>query len=358
MGSPIARQGSMRLVSALLFVALTGSISVADDAKPADPKPEVTKPKVPLRVVRMLPETHQVLLFDRIRGTHVVAEAGQEIDGFVVEAIDDDEVTLTAPSGAEVILAAPDATWRKRAADRRATRGARPHAVPELQPVDPYADAPSDGASAPIVAGEGGIRVASAADQGPTAAPVTDAAPSDPYGDPGIAAFADAVGATTAPAPPTPTAKDRAKAPATKSANAAASTDAAGSLAAAATGSAMPATTAPVDARVERSPAASATATTITRADVDTALADFGATAVTFDAAFVGDGLRFEHIAGGTILAKVGLRAGDVLTAVDGKPLRSLDDAASLYARVGTARSATLSVLRAGKPVTLKVTIR
>jgi hypothetical protein len=321
----------MRLVSALLFVALTGSISLADEAKPADPKPEVSRRKVPLRVVRMLPETHQVLLFDKTRGTHVVAEVGQDVDGYMVDEIDDDEVTLIAPGGAEVILAAPDATWRKRAADRKATRQARPiNATADAQPVDPYAD-PLETAS-PISAGEGGVRVASASDKGPTAAPVTDASPADPYGDPAITAFADAVG-TPADAP----AKAKAKVPAVKP-------DTAGSLAAAATGT--------------TEPAKAATSFAIARGEVDLALADFGATAVTFDATFIPEGLHFDHIASGTLLTKVGLQTGDVLTAVDGKPLRTLDDAAALYARVGKAKTATLALTRAGKPMTLKVAIR
>jgi hypothetical protein len=347
----------MRLVSALLLVALTGSITLADEAKPADPKPEVTKRKVPLRVVRILPETHQVLLFDKHRGTHVVAEVGQDVDGFVVDEIDDDEVTLIGPSGAEVILAAPDATWKKRQSDRRASRAAKApgtdsayfgSASPpaDLQPMDPYGSGESS--AAPIVAGEGGVRVASATDKGPTAAPLTAsdlAAPPDPYGDPGIAAFVDAVGAASTPSPTSPVST-----PATKASKASVksttSPDAAGSLAAAATGTTAPSAT------------GAASTFNPTRNEVDTALGDFGATAVTFDAKFVAGGLRFDQIAAGTILGKVGLRAGDILTTVDNIPLRSIDDAASLYARVGTARSATLSVLRAGKPMTWRVAIR
>src|SRR5688500_10399499 len=104
MGSAIAQQAAMRLVSAVLFVALTGALTgtavLAEEASPADPKPEVaaapTKKKVPYRVVKMLPETQQVLLFDRIRASHVVAEIGQSLDGYVVEDIDDEEVTLVA----------------------------------------------------------------------------------------------------------------------------------------------------------------------------------------------------------------------------------------------------------------------
>jgi hypothetical protein len=351
-GSTFAVRRSMRLVSALLFVALTAPLAVADEAKPADPKPEsatVERPRVPLRVVRMLPETRQVLLFDRNRGTHVVAEVGQDVDGYIVDEIADDEVTLVGGTGTEVILTAPDPTWRRKAAERRATgrranRAAAPAvapaAAPAMAPMDPYAEADALASTAsPIEAGDGGVRVTSA----------TSAAPADPYAtlDPGIAAFADAVGATPAPTlSPTPAT------PAVPATKADAQVDAASSLAAAATGSPAPVAAAVTSAK----PAAAGV--TVSRSDIDTALADFGATAVTFDAAFVADGLRFDQIAKGTILAKIGLEKGDVLTAVDNQPLHSLDDAANLYARAGSAKAATLHVLRAGKPTTLQVTIR
>jgi S1-C subfamily serine protease len=95
----------------------------------------------------------------------------------------------------------------------------------------------------------------------------------------------------------------------------------------------------------------------LSRGEVDAALADFGATAVTFDARFVAEGLRIDAIAKGTLLEKAGLVKGDIITAVDGKPLRSFDDAADLYARLPTAKAATVVVQRAGKSVTLKVAI-
>jgi membrane-associated protease RseP (regulator of RpoE activity) len=342
----------MRLVSALLFVALTGSLAVADEAKPADPKPEsasVSRPRVPLRVVRMLPETKQVLLYDKNRGTHVVAEVGQDVDGYIVDEIADDEVTLVAASGAEIILTAPETSWRRKAAERKAAKAQ----APAMAPMDPYADA--DPTTAPAPASEPAAPVMATTTPAGEAAPVAaTAAPAEPYAnlDPGIAAFVEAVGATPAPATapsvaPAPTAAPAAKPDA--------KVDAATALAAAATGSPAPATPAG-PAAAAKPPAA--TGFTVSRGEIDTALADFGATAVTFDAGFVAEGLHFDQIAKGTILARIGLENGDILTAVDNQPLHSLDDAANLYARAGTAKAATLHVLRGGKPTTLKVTIR
>jgi len=182
----------MRLVVGLFAMFLTASVARADEAKAPEPKPEVTRAKVPLRVVRMLPESHQALLFDKTRGTHVLAEVGETVEGYTVEDIDDDEVTLSA-NGREVVLAAPDPSWRRR--DDARTEGGAAHtakkvvAKAEIAPVDPYAepvaDAPIDpyaepavravDAPAAISAGEGGMRVASAS-------PVSAALP-DPYAD-------------------------------------------------------------------------------------------------------------------------------------------------------------------------------
>jgi len=105
-------------------------------------------------------------------------------------------------------------------------------------------------------------------------------------------------------------------------------------------------------------PAAGPTTATVKRAEIDAALSDFSSTASTFKASFTDKGLRFDDVAGGSLLARVGLAKGDVLASVDGQPLRSLDDAANLYARLPTARGTTLQVMRAGKPVTLRIAIQ
>lgn len=362
----------MRLVSAILFVALTGAWALADEAKPADPKPELTKTKVPYRVVKMLPETGQVLLYDRDHASHVVAEVGQTLDGYLVDEIADDEVTLVAENGTQVILAAPPPPRVRRAASAPATPAAphepaSPAVSADAMPIDPYAEP-----EPPRAPGDGGVRVASAAPAAAptpapassapspapaitstTAAPATPAPPPPPvlddaYGDPGIAAFADAVGAAppspSPPPPPPPTASD----------------DAASTLAAAATGSPAPrpAAAAPTSAKPSTGSTTAGAGATIPRADLDAALANFGALAGSFRATFTADGLRLDTVQGGTLLTKAGLRQGDLITYVDGQPLRSLDDAASLYARASSVKSTTIQVVRDGKLVTLRVAIQ
>jgi hypothetical protein len=47
-----------------------------------------------------------------------------------------------------------------------------------------------------------------------------------------------------------------------------------------------------------------------------------------------------------------------VIASVDGVRLRSLDDAANVYARASTANAMTAQIVRGGKPMTLHVAIR
>lgn len=128
----------MRLVVGLFAMFLTASVARADEANSPDPKAVAPRAKVSLRVVKLLPESHQALLFDRNRGTHVLAEVGGTIDGYKVEDIDDDEVTLSV-DGKEIVLTAPapDPSWRR-------GRGAR-----EAEPT--RAKAPTKAATAPRI---------------------------------------------------------------------------------------------------------------------------------------------------------------------------------------------------------------
>jgi len=96
----------------------------------------------------------------------------------------------------------------------------------------------------------------------------------------------------------------------------------------------------------------------VSRSELDTALADFAALTAGVRASFSTEGVVVAGVGDGTIFQRAGLRAGDVVTAVDGVRLRSLDDAANLYARASTARTMTAQIVRAGKPATLHVVIQ
>jgi S1-C subfamily serine protease len=96
----------------------------------------------------------------------------------------------------------------------------------------------------------------------------------------------------------------------------------------------------------------------LARREVEAALADFGAVAAAFHATFTPAGVNVAAVLDGSLFAKVGLRAGDVIAAVDGRPLRSLDDVAALYARAGALRAITAQVIRGGQPVMLRAVIQ
>jgi len=284
----------MRFVVGLLVVALGGSIAAADRAKPATPPappapaPVRAPPKLPpLRVVGVMMQSHQVLLFDRDRGTHVLAEVGTQVDGFRVDDISDEAVTLSQ-NNVQLVLAVPTSAPTS-AAPALAPAPALPKAA--ATPENPY--------------------------DAPTAAP----APADPYAD-----------APTAPAAPADPYADASPSP-----------------------SPSPSPVAPAATVVDL---VEDPALTLTRKELSLALSDFSALASGLRAAFTPTGLRVDGVVAHSLFARAGLRAGDVITGVDGQPLRSLDDAAELYARASSARNIWISVLRAGKPASLHVTIK
>lgn len=348
----------MRLVVGMLAVVLGSLVARADDAAPARIEtkaaeasaPAAARQKVPVRVVRILPETNQVLLYDRSGGgTHLLVTVGEKVGIYTVEAIDDDEVTLSA-NGQQIVLAAPDRPWRRRNGGARSTAD-RPRAVRggEPAPADPYggpaepAPQPGPAAAGPADPYADEIREVKAPGGLEPAAPVPVSVPA-----PVPAAPAPAVAPAPAPVPaPTPAPSfEQAPAPAPSVI-------------------APPPAPAPSIAPTPApSPAAPAIAPTpgadpvLSRREVDAALGNFGALAVAFRASFTPVGVQVESVLDGSLFAKAGLRAGDLITSVEGRPLRSLDDVAALYARAGALLTVTAQVVRAGKPLTLHATIQ
>lgn len=353
----------MRLVAGMLAVLLAHPVAFAEDpggaAGAADRAAEApVRQKVPLRVVRILPETNQALVYDRSSGgTHLLVTIGEKIGSYTVEAIDEDAVTLS-DSGRQIVLAAPERPWRRRSPEaRRPADLARAPRGEEPAPADPYA-----GSAVPVSS-------PSAATPGP--------APADPYAveirevtapsaaaplasAPGAAGLVDPYAAPTAPAPvpADPYAEEirEVKAP-SWAAPAAASPRPAVAPAPAVTPSPAPSRVASPTPAVAPAPAGGA-APVLTRAEVDAALANFSALTVAFRASFAPDGVKVESVLDGSVFAKAGLRAGDVIASVEGRPLRSLDDVAALYARAGSLRAVTAQVVRGGKLLTLRVSIQ
>lgn len=378
---------AMRLLSSMLFVGLLGGLAGA-------------APKTSLRVVRVMPETHEALMFDKAHGKHVVVEEGKEIDGFRVDEVDDDTVTLTAiDGGGQVVLAGPDPSWHRhhdqaakaKPAVTDAAMPQDPYASSSAAPQDPYADAPLDAVravAAPIRAGEGGVRTveAPAADAKPVrtveapgsksdletkaaelglrpieAAPLSlppakaVTAPSTENATPAKAVTAPATeNATPAPVAPAPAVVvEPAPTPADLD------NSAWGGLPADAAPAPAPVKAAPVKVAPAASPAMPVDGPTIiARAEVNAALANFGALAGSVHGGFTTTGARLDTIAPDSILAKAGLQSGDTITAINGQPLRTIDDAASLYSRARGMKAATVEILRNGKPMTLRLQIQ
>jgi len=372
----------MRVAVGLLAALLAPSIALAEDAAPVrvavktteapspTPAPAAPRQKVPVRVVKVLRDTNQALLFDRSVGTHVLVTVGQKIGIYTVETIDDDEVTLSA-SGQEVVLAAPDRPWRRRGGEARGQieklRSPRGGEAPA--PADPYTSgelvnpyqAPSAGAPGPADP----YQAPSAGAPGPAdpyQAPSAGApGPADPYQAPSAGApgpadpYSEEIREVKAPSwirPDSP-------APRSVQAPAAPAPAAPAPVAAPALAPAVPAPAAPAITPAPAAPAAPAGADPVlARREVDAALADFGALATAFHASFTPAGVQVDAVSDGSLFAKAGLRAGDVIAAVDGKPLRSLNDVAALYARAGSLRAVTAQVVRNGKPLTLRVIVQ
>lgn len=344
----------MRLVVGLFAMFLTASVARAEEAKDPDLKPETPRVKVGLRVVKLLPESHQALLFDKQRGTHVLAEVGGRIDGYVVTDIDEDEVTLSGENGKEVVLAAPEPSSRYQPRRPEAARTVKPaktapqdpyaEAAAADAPADPYGEASVRSVPAPtvIAPGDGGVRVATAGEPSAELAPPANAptwvAPAGPTASPVIGVAQPAKKSVRAAAPvagfdpPGPPAGPRApSAPAVAPAE-------------------PPAADAPATPVL--------TPTVLSRSELNVALGDFNKLAGMIRGSFTPAGARLDIVAQGSVFAKAGLRPGDIVTAVDGKPLRSIDDAAELYVRASATRAANIQLIRAGEPMALRVLIQ
>lgn len=261
---------------ALVLAVLTAGLprtAVAEEAPPKAPAEPASK--VPLRLVRVLPEEGRAVIFDKARKAQTLVAVGEQIAGYTVVEIDETSVTL-AQEGKQLVLAAPEQERgkdpkRERDDDKKPPRSeeARDEAAPE----DPYAEGEDKHA-----------------DKGKPDGKTPDKKPEDkaPEGDEG-----------------------------------------------------------PKVVKVE-----------LTRRDLEAAIEDFGSLVSAIRGEWTDEGARLEHVADGSLFARAGLRAGDLVRSVDGKPMKSLDDAAELYSRAGSLQRVTVQVGRGGKAVVLDVSFR
>lgn len=69
-------------------------------------------------------------------------------------------------------------------------------------------------------------------------------------------------------------------------------------------------------------------------------------------------GVRVEDAPTGSLLDKLGIKTGDIITGLNGQPVNSPGDLARLYQQFGTLSSIRAEVRRAGSPVMLSYTIQ
>ncbi|HEV7559824.1 MAG TPA: hypothetical protein VGO00_30310, partial [Kofleriaceae bacterium] len=66
----------MRRLTGFFVIALTSSIAWGQPARSPEPKSVASIPGIPLQVVQTLPKTHQAVVFEKNRATHVLIEVG------------------------------------------------------------------------------------------------------------------------------------------------------------------------------------------------------------------------------------------------------------------------------------------
>jgi type II secretory pathway component PulC len=96
----------------------------------------------------------------------------------------------------------------------------------------------------------------------------------------------------------------------------------------------------------------------VKRAELEAALSDFSRLGKDIGFVKLARGIKLGKVASGTYFFKLGLRDGDIVIAIDGKPLRTLDDAATAYARLGSARGLTVDVERGSARGTLRFALK
>ncbi len=310
-----------RLASILLLTLVATGSAAADRAA----KGRVGK--VTLRVAQVFPETGQALVLDKTTGRHLVVSEGDTIGKYQIVEVGDDEVVVR--SGTRELVLPSDEPAR---VDRE--KATAPDATAEGPLLDPYAvEAKPVAASTPSAAGplldpyapEPIREVLAPATQRATGGAGT------PLVDPYASGEAPPVVVAPLPVPPKP----------------------------------VPSTPAPVVTPAPPAPAPApgvevvrVETQTIKRGELSAALADFDRLSKTIGFTRTATGVRLGKVDAGTYFYGLGLRTGDVVTAIDGAPLRGLDDAAGAYARLGSAKKLALDVERAGARGTLRFALK
>ena len=324
---------------AVLVAALAGPVRAGTADEPIDPDSQA-EPRLPtVQLVQAWPKTKQALLYDPIQGSYVVVAAGQNVDGFRVTRIGKNQIvlsTLGGPARDYVLLPTPVAD------------------LPDAP--TPTAEAPKTPPPGPGTASTPSAPSPSPSNDAPPRPDLIDPYPAgtlDPYGTEGVHTVVapPQSRATPGPAPataPTTTAPATPATPAPAPKPAVAKAPTAPAPAPTTTAPATPAPTGPATPAV----------VALDKKALNDALSDFATLTKDSRLTLGPTGVSFAHVAPGSLFAKIGLKDGDRIVSINGTPIRSIDDAADLYAQLGTMKQLTLDVVRGAGHVTLRADLR
>lgn len=318
----------------------TSSLSPGATPAPAAPDASPETPSPPrVTVAAIMSDTGQALLWDKIRGEYVVVRLGDTYQQFRITALDAEQVVLSRGNQHYVL---PRTSDTSKLARRPVPILRRSEAVQADQDglVDPYGSSTGAPASAP--GGMAGTTPLDPYSQDATApaSPAGSASPEvmDPYA---VAPVAPSLPSSllTSRVDSLPDMELESSAPATS-------------------GSTARATPRP-QVQPESQPRGQASSAreerhTVSRKEFDAAVADFHALSNQVQVALVADGVRVDQVASGSLPHRMGIRPGDVVLTVDGKKLRNMNDAATVYARLMDAERFTIKVQRGDGIVTLR----
>lgn len=315
----------LRRLTLALALCLAAGTARAEAESPNVPARQ-TKPtkkklgRVPFRVVKLLPETSQALVYDQDRRAHVLVGEGDSLAGFSVIQVEDDHLVV-ARDGREVVLVADPRAPQPAAGsvpDVVDPYGALPGPAPTI---DPYAPA-----STPAL-GKHGL------------------APIDPYAD-------------LAPREVLAPASQRESLRGTGVVDPYAAPRSSEPVVVAAPEKARPLEATPAPGSPSAPEAIRGEVLTVSRRELESALADFSRLGKDIGFTRLPRGVKLGTVASTSYFWKLGLRGGDIVTAIDGKPLRTLDDAASAYARLGSAQKLAVDVERGNARGTLRFALK
>ena len=378
-------------IAALLLAAAAAGPAAAEGPAPGPAVPRAVKPaKIPFRVVKLMPDAAQALVYDRTTSEHLLVQVGDDVGEYQVIDVDDEELVLWR-DGREIVLTVdPTAPQEPAVLAHRPPRvvsagaGVAPAPVAPTSPA-PAVAAPAAAAPATALSPESvgpnqvlidpyGAGVSAAGPLDPYAAPAV-VAPLDPYAVGPVAPAAIApVTVGAAPAPGTLTPAAAAPAPVDPNAphSVLAPPDQRASLASAvvldpyaepkvvsAPAGAEPIKGVPAPlSEAARAAELRADVLTIQRSQLEAAVTSFDKLAKDHGFEKTARGVRLRQVAPDSYAYSLGLRSGDVITAIDGAPLRGLDDAAAAYVRLASATRLTFDVERGEVRGSLRFALR